>query len=275
MLGAFVSETATVQVWGLLVSETVLLYGFGTYVVLLVSWLVSCLPFHCLDMMKTLQSRRLQPQKDRFSHGLATKALRMVLLNWSWLLFAVVAASHVLADLFPSGSRSSADVLSFKFIVKVLVCFVIDDFSFYWYHRLLHSHPALYTRFHKPHHVFTAPFAWTSHAVHPVEMMLQSVGTMTGPLLMGMSLEELWMWLAIRQLQGVLDHTGYDLGLLEPGFGMLPWIFGGTPFHDEHHRRFNGNYASCFSFFDDLFGTRLNAAGNPSCIKRGEQEKNQ
>ena len=66
---------------------------------------------------------------------------------------------------------------------------------------------------------------------------------MAGPVLLaataGFSLEEWWAWLAVRQLQGVLDHTGYGIWWLEfPGFGLLPGIFGGTEFHDEHHRLF-------------------------------------
>jgi hypothetical protein len=150
--------------------------------------------------------------------------------------------------------------ISWPFLaLKMSFCFVLDDVCFYCYHRLLHSSKfGLYERFHKPHHLFKAPFAWTSHAVHPVEMALQSVGTMAGPLLFsmfrpfsftsanttslaatsaasaaalaaalatsggggvasaasrggecvgGMCLEELWVWLAVRQWFGVLDHT--------------------------------------------------------------------
>lgn len=77
-------------------------------------------------------------------------------------------------------------------------------------HSLAHprSIPSLYKRFHKPHHMFTAPFAATSHAVHPVEMMLQSVGAMAGPLLCRPHLYLFWAWLVVRQWQGIDDHTG-------------------------------------------------------------------
>lgn len=77
-------------------------------------------------------------------------------------------------------------------------------------HSLAHPHsiPSLYKRFHKPHHMFTAPFAATSHAVHPVEMMLQSVGAMAGPLLCRPHLYLFWTWLVVRQWQGIDDHTG-------------------------------------------------------------------
>lgn len=67
-----------------------------------------------------------------------------------------------------------------------------------------------------------------------------------------MPLKYYWMWLAIRQFQGVLDHSGYDFPY-EP-LRLIPGV-GGTKFHDDHHRVFTANYASCFSFIDDMFGT--------------------
>ena len=116
---------------------------------------------------------------------------------------------------------------------------MVDDIWFYIYHRTLHAYagpylcvssaftrtiyqrrrcvdvrrgvpsvPVLYKSIHKPHHVFTAPFAATSHATHPLEMMLQGVGGMLGPLLIGCTLTEFWVWLAVRQWQGMEDHTG-------------------------------------------------------------------
>ena len=113
-------------------------------------------------------------------------------------------------------------------------------------------HPSLYRRFHKPHHAFTAPFAASSHALHPVEMMLQAVGAMAGPALFGFPLYMLWGYLALRQAQGVLDHIGYELPV-DP-CGWIPGV-GGTTFHDDHHKYFLCNYASCFSFLDWLGGT--------------------
>jgi methylsterol monooxygenase len=148
--------------------------------------------------------------------------------------------------------------LSFKTWVMLLMCLCVDDVCFYTYHRMLH-HPTLFKRFHKPHHTFAVPFCWSSHALHPMEIMLQSVGALCGPLLFGLSLPSLWLWLSIRQLQGVMDHVGYELP-----FDPLHRIYGvgGTRFHDDHHQFFNGNYASCFSIIDDVMGTRCKQSSN-------------
>ena len=47
-------------------------------------------------------------------------------------------------------------------------------------------------------------------------MMLQAVGGMAGPLLLRFTLHELWLWFALRQFQGVMDHTGYNFGYVPP-----------------------------------------------------------
>ena len=59
---------------------------------------------------------------------------------------------------------------------------------------------------------------------------------MTGPLIWatayGLSVHAWWGWLALVQVQGVMDHSGYDLPAPLDVFKLLPG-FGGTKFHDE------------------------------------------
>ena len=111
---------------------------------------------------------------------------------------------------------------------QLLASFLIDDACFYVYHRALHSRPWLYAAFHKQHHAYIAPFAWSSHAVHPVEMSLQSIGAMIGPLLFRFDRPLFWLWLTLRQWQGVLDHAGYELPC--DVLHRIPGV-GGTRFH--------------------------------------------
>ena len=103
-------------------------------------------------------------------------------------------------------------------------------------------------------------------------MLCQSVGTMAGPLCLGMHRHVYWLWLALRQYQGILDHSGYE-GLplwLDPfsymaadlrvrGTCILPAVLGGTQFHDAHHQHFDCNYASCFSVIDSIMGTHYDS----------------
>jgi sterol desaturase/sphingolipid hydroxylase (fatty acid hydroxylase superfamily) len=86
-------------------------------------------------------------------------------------------------------------------------------------------------------------------------MILQSVGTMTVPLILHMNIYVFWAWLSIRQYQGVLDHVGYEnLPFWIDPFSHLPGG-GGTRFHDDHHKHFTCNYASLFRIIDVFFGT--------------------
>ena len=233
-----------------ILNEDTLKYAIGTYTVLLVSYVIPCLIFEVIDRSKFLQSYLIQPKKVETNFKLRKTAIRMAALNFGWLPIALYLGTPILKRLIPS--EGHIDTL--PFLGMIAASFLIDDFCFYVYHRILHEIPALYKPFHKPHHMFTAPFAWTSHAVHPVEMMLQSIGAMIGPaLVFHMPLRYFWTWLAIRQLQGVLDHTGYEFPY-DP-LAIVPGV-GGTKFHDDHHKYFTKNYASCFSFIDDIFGTR-------------------
>jgi len=231
-------------------------YGLGTYAVLLGSWALACAPFVVIDHFDLLPGRRIQP-KAKMSPSVRQAAKRMVLTNWAWLLPAVVLAAPILARWFPADAAAP----SWTHVPLIgALWFVLHDVSFYSYHRVLHEVPWLYKTIHKPHHLLTAPFAWGSHATHPVEMALQSVGAMSGPLLwsatVGLPVHGWWVWLAVVQWQGVMDHSGYELPAPFDVFAFLPG-FGGTKFHDEHHQYFLGNYAAALSVIDDVMGTRL------------------
>ena len=256
------------------VLDTYVFYGLGTYAVLLGSWFAACAPFLLLDATGAADRHRIQRTAVAWSSPrVRAEAARMVLINWAWLLPTVVAAAPALAHLFPSDAPSPS--LARAPLVAAL-WFVLHDLAFYCYHRTLHEVPWLYVRIHKPHHMVTAPFCWSSHAVHPVEMMLQSVGAMSGPLawaaLFGLPVRAWWCWLALVQLQGVMDHSGYDLPAPWECFGMLPG-FGGTKFHDDHHQYFQGNYAAALSVIDEVMGTRLQPRRQrgPRELRAGEE----
>mmetsp|Transcript_88867 Transcript_88867/g.162954 ORF Transcript_88867/g.162954 Transcript_88867/m.162954 type:complete len:310 (-) Transcript_88867:178-1107(-) len=240
---------------------TVLQYGLGTYLVIIGSWVSACIPFVMMDHFSWGQVWRIQknakgePVRAAVDPYVRRRAAKMVIVNWTWLLPVNLLAAPVYKELFPADAPAPA---WWQAPFLGLLWFLLHDICFYCYHRLLHEVPSLYKHVHKQHHIFTAPFAWTSIATHPVETLLQSVGGLLGPLLhsafFGLPVHALWIWLGLITIQGVFDHSGYDLPLPFDIFGMLPG-FGGTHFHDDHHRYFNCNYAAAFSMIDDFMGT--------------------
>ena len=133
----------------------------------------------------------------------------------------------------------------------VAASFVLEDFYFYWIHRFLHWGP-IYRHIHKLHHDYATPFGMAAEYAHPVETLFLGFGSMIGPILCATHLLEVWIWLCFRLLQTVEVHSGYDFP-----FSPNRWIplWGGAKFHDFHHERFTGNYASTFIVWDAVFGT--------------------
>ena len=253
--------------------------GFKTYLCITLSAFAGWAPFLLLDALRAAAAggggggrlarfavrHSLRPVAgggDGDNPALRSLAWRMVRRNFALLLPLALAGSPVLAALLPD---APVDWLAFG--CQLPLVFALDDVCFWAYHRALHANKGWYARFHKPHHVFTQPFAVVSHATHPLEMALQSVGAMSGPLLLGMPRRAFWCWLALRQWQGIEDHCGYELpcspsSLLRRAKFPFAWaLWGGSDFHDEHHAKFNGNYASVFPAIDWAFGTLLAGSG--------------
>eukprot|EP00276_Gloeochaete_wittrockiana_P009071 CAMPEP_0184643338 /NCGR_PEP_ID=MMETSP0308-20130426/166_1 /TAXON_ID=38269 /ORGANISM="Gloeochaete witrockiana, Strain SAG 46.84" /LENGTH=170 /DNA_ID=CAMNT_0027071205 /DNA_START=378 /DNA_END=890 /DNA_ORIENTATION=- len=134
---------------------------------------------------------------------------------------------------------------------QIPVFFLIEDFYFYWIHRLLH-HGAWYKYVHKVHHEHASPFGIAAEYAHPIETVFLGFGSILGPFFFARHLLTLWVWLAIRLAQTIEAHCGYD----------FPWsinnwfpMWGGAEFHDYHHMAFVGNYSSTFRVWDFVFGT--------------------
>lgn len=120
----------------------------------------------------------------------------------------------------------------------------------YYVHRILH-HPLLYARYHKLHHSFTAPIAFTGLYTTPVEHFFADIIPIVLPLALVAHFYEPVHILSFNAfLMGVLlvgtaEHSGYD-------FAQPPL----SKAHDMHHEKFNVNYGS-LHFMDRLHGTDI------------------
>ncbi|THG06844.1 hypothetical protein TEA_030026 [Camellia sinensis var. sinensis] len=153
------------------------------------------------------------------------------------------------------GMRSSLPLPSWKVIsTQILFYFILEDFVFYWGHRILHT-KWLYKHVHSVHHEYATPFGLTSEYAHPAEILFLGFATIVGPAITGPHLITLWLWMVVRVLETVEAHCGYHFPWSLSNF--LP-LYGGADFHDYHHRLLytkSGNYSSTFVYMDWIFGT--------------------
>jgi 4,4-dimethyl-9beta,19-cyclopropylsterol-4alpha-methyl oxidase len=135
-------------------------------------------------------------------------------------------------------------------LLRCVIYFIIEDAYFYFVHRWLHTEWA-YNKIHYLHHKFNKPVAYCSSYAHPAEMVLLGIGSFIGTFVIGGGhLFGFWVWMTVRQVEALDVHSGYD-------FPFSRWIpfYCGAHHHDFHHRTYDGNYASTFTWMDRLFGT--------------------
>jgi sterol desaturase/sphingolipid hydroxylase (fatty acid hydroxylase superfamily) len=144
-----------------------------------------------------------------------------------------------------------------RWLGELVWLLVVDDLVFYGVHRSLHEVPWLYRRIHKRHHEAFAPVPIEYLFVHPAEWMLGTLGLGLGVLGLlaafgSVSAWSIWSWQLVRVGHELEIHSGLALW-------RLPF-FAPMSHHDLHHARPNsGNYASMFTFWDRVLGTRAQA----------------
>merc|ERR1740123_1184813 len=138
--------------------------------------------------------------------------------------------------------------------MSVFFCMLCEDFTFYWAHRLLH-HPRLYPHIHKMHHQYTQTVSIAAEYCHPVEFILANLlPTSVGPMILGpkMHIVTVFAWYVVRVGETLDGHCGYEFSCSP--YRLIP-MSGSAEYHDYHHSRNVGNYASFFSVWDTVFGT--------------------
>jgi len=164
------------------------------------------------------------------------------------LLNQLIIAPLFLAAVYPllvwRGTSFSRQLTDFHWaLVQLGVCVLVEEFCFYYSHRLLH-HPRFYKHFHKTHHEWTAPIGIVSIYCHPVEFIVSNIGPLfLGVLVSNCHLATAWFWFSIAILQTTISHSGYH-------FPLLP----SPEAHDFHHLKFNQNFG-VLGVLDRLHGT--------------------
>ncbi|XP_052281980.1 fatty acid hydroxylase domain-containing protein 2-like isoform X2 [Dreissena polymorpha] len=228
--------------WG---RDNEIIFGcIGTFLVTTcVFWLGNAF-FLVLDVYgipQSLQKYKIQENVE-FEMSKLWKAIRVVLVN-----HFIVGLPFCLGITFTyqmRGCSFSGELPTFHWVLlEILVFSLVEEFFFYYTHRLLH-HPKLYKQIHKRHHEWTAPIGIVSIYAHPLEHLISNVlPPALGPLLMGSHISTTWLWFSLALMSTTIAHCGYHLPLLPS-----------PEAHDYHHLKFNQNFG-VLGVLDRLHGT--------------------
>ncbi|CEL11046.1 Putative C-4 methylsterol oxidase [Aspergillus calidoustus] len=234
----------------------ILATGVITFLAHEVIYFGRCIPWIIADAMPSVFKRfKIQDQKAPPSVSDQWTCVKYILAIHIIVELPLIVLFHPMMELcglqwtlpFPKFSTLAAQIALF---------FVVEDTYHYWLHRAMHWGP-LYRAIHRIHHQYAAPFGLTAEYASPWETFFLGLGTICPPLILGyvtgnVHLITVLSWMALRQVQAIDAHSGYD----------FPWslrrifpFWGGSDWHDDHHRYFWGNYSSSFTYWDVLMGT--------------------
>ena len=139
-------------------------------------------------------------------------------------------------------------------LFAITILLLIYDAWYFWIHYLEHQIPFLW-KYHKMHHIYTAPNVIVALIAHPFETLISHTPvwilfTFVPHLNIGLMV----LWIVVIILPQVIDHCGYQ--------NMDKWLFWKTTtvkYHDIHHSRFVYDYAILFQFWDRIMGTKYEA----------------
>ncbi|PKA48060.1 Methylsterol monooxygenase 1-1 [Apostasia shenzhenica] len=138
--------------------------------------------------------------------------------------------------------------------LQLLVYFLVEDYGNYWIHRAMHSQWG-YEKIHHVHHEFTAPIGFAAPYAHWAEVLILGIPSFVGPALVPGHMITFWLWIALRQIEAIETHSGYDFPFSPTK--LIPF-YGGPEYHDYHHYvggQSQSNFASVFTYCDYIYGT--------------------
>lgn len=190
------------------------------------------------------------------------------------MFFFVVGPLQLVS--FPSiqmvGIRTGLPLPSgWEIIAQLVVYFVVEDYTNYWIHRFLHCKWG-YEKIHRVHHEYTAPIGFAAPYAHWAEILILGIPSFLGPAMAPGHMITFWLWIALRQIEAIETHSGYD----------FPWSFtkyipfyGGADYHDYHHyvgEQSQSNFASVFTYCDFLYGTDKGYRYQKKVLRKMQEE---
>ena len=237
-----------------------------TFFVHEISWLLLNLFYLYLDKYQLLQHYKITSKSVDWRHQISVFK-ELISKHFFLLLPGQILAYPLLKYL-----KITTDIRYLPnigiIILQLIILNLIEDFAFYWVHRILHI-PYLFKRIHHVHHKFDSlpghTFSLNGEYAHWNENMLNDFGPMMFALyiwsLFGNThIIVFWIWVFLRQVRTADSHSGYDFPYFP--LKLFHFIYGGAQTHTFHHtlagRRYN---FGGLRIWDRFFGTEQDERG--------------
>ncbi|XVE57756.1 hypothetical protein DITRI_Ditri04bG0115300 [Diplodiscus trichospermus] len=212
------------------------------------------LPLAFAEMMRSLgfNKYKIQPKVS-----LSSSEMFRCYKDVMWMFVLVVGPLQLVS--YPSikmiGIRTGLPLPSvWEVLAQLTVYFMTEDYTNYWIHRFLHCKWG-YEKIHRVHHEYTSPIGFAAPYAHWLEILILGIPSFLGPAIVPGHMITLWLWIALRQIEAIETHSGYDFPWTPTRF--IPF-YGGADYHDYHHYvggQSQSNFASVFTYCDYIYGT--------------------
>jgi len=134
-------------------------------------------------------------------------------------------------------------------LLELPLAYIGTDYATYWFHRVYHM-PFFYKHFHKLHHTYKQPTAFSVTAIHPIEFLNIQCVYIAPMFLFPIHAAPYCFMLMYIYYHGIIDHSGINF--------KRKWFQPWQPdciFHDNHHQYFHVNFGFNCEFWDQIHGT--------------------
>ncbi|XP_057524809.1 methylsterol monooxygenase 1-1-like [Amaranthus tricolor] len=212
------------------------------------------IPLVVVELLRAANVERYKIQpKVRLSFSEMVSCYKTVMKMFFFVVGPLQLVSYPSVKLI--GIRTGLPLPSgWEILMQLIVYFIVEDYTNYWIHRFLHGKWG-YEKIHKVHHEYTAPIGFAAPYAHWAEILFLGIPSFLGPAMVPGHMITFWLWIALRQIEAIETHSGYD----------FPWsptkyipFYGGAEYHDYHHYvggQSQSNFASVFTYCDYIYGT--------------------
>lgn len=152
--------------------------------------------------------------------------------------------------------NQSSDINILQELLKIIIYFLIIDFLFYWYHRIVHRNKTLKKYIHEYHHdYYSIPSDSLNISIY--ELFITSTLLFVPSLFLNIKLETLFIIIGLYYLHQLYIHSETSVD--------IPFLTS-AKFHEDHHKIGRGNYSVVFSYLDTLFNTNIPKNSNSSTV---------